>query len=278
VQASTAWTAPVGTLGRLVDEAYRRAATLMPRRSELEQAAAGIAATVRFADALQRRDVAVIAEVKRRSPSKGWINPGLSAVDQAAAYAAGGAAAISVLTEPDHFGGSVDDLVAVRHAVELTLLKKDFHVDPIQLVEAKAIGASAALLIVRALPQDRLTELVRVAGDLHLEVLLEVRDAEELQRAVDAAAASSAVTSIGVNNRNLETLVIDAGRAEEMIASIPARFVAIAESGVSARADVERVANARADAVLVGSAVSAAADPCDAVRGLTNIMRHPRGL
>ncbi len=105
-----------------------------------------------------------------------------------------------------------------------------------------------------------------------------MRDAEELQRAVDAAAATSAATSIGVNNRNLETLVIDAGRAEELIASIPARFVAIAESGVSARGDVERAASARADAVLVGSAVSAAADPCAAVRGLTNVARSPRGL
>jgi indole-3-glycerol phosphate synthase len=250
----------------------------MARRSELEQAAANIAAPLRFADSLQRRDIAVIAEVKRRSPSKGWINPGMSAVDQATAYAAGGAAAISVLTEPDHFGGSVDDLVAVRDAVELPVLKKDFHVDPIQLLEAKAVGASAALLIVRALPQDQLTELVRVAGELRLEVLLEVRDAEELQRAVDAAATNSAVTSIGVNNRNLETLVIDAGRAEELIAGIPTRFVAIAESGVSARADVERVAKARGDAVLVGSAVSAAADPCAAVRELTTVKRRPRGL
>jgi len=250
----------------------------MPRRSELEQAAANIAAPPRFAESLQRRDIAVIAEVKRRSPSKGWINPGISAGDQAAAYAAGGAAAISVLTEPDHFGGSVDDLLAVRAVVGLPVLKKDFHVDPIQLLEAKAIGASAALLIVRALPQDQLTELVRVAGDLHLEVLLEVRDAEELQRAVDAAAANGAATSIGVNNRNLETLVIDTGRAEELIAGIPARFVAIAESGVSARSDVERAAGARADAVLVGSAVSAAADPSAAVRGLTHVTRHPRGL
>jgi indole-3-glycerol phosphate synthase len=250
----------------------------MPRRSELEQAAVDVAAAVPFADSLQRHDVAVIAEVKRRSPSKGWINPGLSAVDQAAAYAAGGAAAISVLTEPDHFGGSIDDLIAVRNAVGLPVLKKDFHVDPIQLIQAKAIGASAALLIVRALPQDELAALVRVAGELRLEVLLEIRDAEELQRAVDAAAANAAATTIGVNNRNLETLVIDAGRAEELIAKIPTRFVAVAESGVSTRGDVERAANARADAVLVGSAVSAASDPCAAVRGLTNVVRRPRGL
>jgi len=278
VQASTAWTAPGGTLGRLVEEARRRADALVSRRSELERAAADIAAPIPFADSLRRRDVAVIAEVKRRSPSKGWIKPGMSAVDQAAAYAAGGAAAISVLTEPDHFGGSVDDLVAVRDAIALPLLKKDFHVDPIQLLEAKAIGASAALLIVRALPQDQLAELIRVAAELRLEVLLEVRDAEELQRAVDAAAGNGAATSIGVNNRNLETLVIDTGRAEELVASIPTRFAAIAESGVSARSDVERAANARADAVLVGSAVSAAADHRAAVRGLTDVKRRPRGL
>jgi indole-3-glycerol phosphate synthase len=276
VQASTAWTAPKGTLGRLVEEARRRADALSSRRSELEQAVASVVEPVPFGAALRRNDVAVIAEVKRRSPSKGWINPGMSAVDQAAAYAAGGASAISVLTEPDHFGGSVDDLVAVRDRVTVPVLKKDFHVDPIQLLEAKAIGASAALLIVRALSPDSLAELVRAADDLHLEVLLEVRDAEELQRAIDASAASSAATSIGVNNRNLETLVIDAGRAEELIARIPARFAAIFESGVSDRSDVERAANGHADAVLVGSVVSAAPDPRAAVRGLTNVLRQPR--
>lgn len=197
-------------------------------------------------------------------------------MDQAAAYAAGGAAAISVLTEPDHFGGSSEDLIRVRDVVDVPVLKKDFHVDAIQLLEAKAIGASAALLIVRALAPDQLVDLVRAADDLQLEVLLEVRDADELRRAVDACATSSAATAIGVNNRNLETLVIDAGRAEELIAEIPTRFVAIAESGVIARRDVERAAHARADAVLVGSAVSAAADPAAAVRDLTNVPRRPR--
>jgi indole-3-glycerol phosphate synthase len=197
-------------------------------------------------------------------------------VGQAQAYAAGGAAAISVLTEPDHFGGSVNDLVAVREAVSVPVLKKDFHVDPIQLIEAKAIGASAALLIVRALSPDALVEMVRAADELELEVLLEVRDSEELSRAVDAASHSKAATVIGVNNRNLETLVIDSGRAEELIDKIPTRFVAIAESGVSGRRDVERIAASHADAVLVGSAVSAAADPCASVRDLTNVPRQPR--
>ena len=278
MQASTAWTAPAGTLGRLVAEARERADRLAARRSELERAAAAAVASPEFASSLQRLEVAVIAEVKRRSPSKGWINPGMSAADQAAAYAAGGAAAISVLTEPDHFGGSVEDLIDVRNAVggRLPILKKDFHVDAIQLLEAKAIGASAALLIVRALSPDHLAELVAAATELRLEVLLEVRNADELQRALDAAAGRAAATAIGVNNRDLETLVIDVGRAEELIARIPGRFVAIAESGVNARSDVERAAQGRADAVLVGSAVSAAADPCAAVRDLTAVPRRPR--
>jgi indole-3-glycerol phosphate synthase len=276
VQASTAWTAPGGTLGLLVAEARQRADLLLSRRSELEQAAANVSRVPPFARALQRGDVAVVAEVKRRSPSKGWINPGLSAVDQARAYAAGGAAAISVLTEPDHFGGSIDDLVAVREAVSLPVLKKDFHVAPLQLVEAKAIGASAALLIVRALSPELLLELAAAANELDLEVLLEVRDIDEMNRAVDAASRSAAVTAIGVNNRNLETLVIDAGRAEELVGKIPARFAGIAESGVSSRHDVERAARSSADAVLVGSAVSAAIDPGAAVRDLTNVARVPR--
>ena len=256
-------------------EAKRRAETLVPMRSELERAAADAARTG-FAAALRRSDVAVVAEVKRRSPSKGWINAGISAVDQAEAYATGGAAAISVLTEPKSFGGSIEDLVAVREAVDVPVLKKDFHVEPIQLIEAAASGASAALLIVRALSPDSLLEMTATANDLGLEVLLEVRDADELRRAIDAAELHPSVTAIGVNNRNLETLVIDTGRAEALIKEIPARFAAIAESGVGARGDVERAARGFADAVLVGSAVSAASDPCAAVRDLTNVPRRPR--
>src|SRR5690348_12962608 len=202
----------------------------------------------------------------------------MSAVDQATAYAAGGAAAISVLTESESFGGSIEDLVAVREALDVPALKKDFHVEPVQLVEAAAIGASAALLIVRALSPDALLEMTATANDLGLEVLLEVRDADELRRAIDAAELHGVVTAIGVNNRNLETLVIDTGRAEALIKEIPPRFVAIAESGVSERADVERAARGLADAVLVGSAVSAADDPCAAVRDLTNVPRRPRAV
>ena len=159
------------------------------------------------------------------------------------------------------------------------MLKKDFHVDPIQLLEAKAIGASAALLIVRALSPDALAEMVRAADELGLEVLLEVRDVEELSRAVDAASSSNAATIIGVNNRNLETLVIDSGRAEELIDEIPARFVAIAESGVSASA---RRGARRGSATPTPCSL---APPCrrrrsraPSVRDLTNVARQSAWL
>ncbi|HEU4723628.1 MAG TPA: indole-3-glycerol phosphate synthase TrpC, partial [Gemmatimonadaceae bacterium] len=162
--------------------------------------------------ALRAADVRIIAEVKRRSPSKGVIAASLDAPEQAAAYVTGGAAAISVLTEPAHFGGSPEDLRAVRERVSVPVLKKDFHVRPIQLVEARALGASAALLIARALAPDRLREMMDVARGLGLEVLVEVRDEAELDRALECGASM-----IGVNNRDLETLVIDAATAERLV-------------------------------------------------------------
>ena len=271
MQASPVWIPPSGTLGRIVAEARDRAATLRARQPELSRLAAAVGASPRLSRALRGLTVSVVAEVKRRSPSKGWINPAMSAVDQARAYERGGAAAISVLTEPDHFGGSVDDLIAIRDAVALPILKKDFHVEPIQLLEAKALGASAALLIARALSPTTFAEMIDEANQLQLEVLVEVRDEEELSRALDAGAAM-----IGINNRNLETLVIDATTAERLLGLLPQSIVAIAESGVATRADVERVAGAGADAVLVGSAVSAASDPAAAVRELSTVTRIAR--
>lgn len=225
-------------------------------------------------DALASRGagVAVIAEVKRRSPSKGWINADITAADQAKAYELGGASAISVLTEPAHFGGSNEDLTAVRSTVRIPALKKDFHVDPIQLIEARSLSASAALLIARALGPAELPAMTEAARRLGLEVIVEIRDEDELLRALDVGA-----TIIGVNNRNLETLEIDPRTSERLIPKIPANVVAIAESGVAGRADVERAAGFGADAVLVGSAISAAADPSVAVRALTGVPRVYRG-
>jgi indole-3-glycerol phosphate synthase len=271
VQASPVWTPPTGTLGQIVSEALTRVASLRAREASLERTAADAPAPPGFATALRGPHVGIVAEVKRRSPSKGWINPDITAASQAGAYERGGAAAISVLTEPEHFGGSPEDLVSVRAAVRIPVVKKDFHVHPVQLLEARALGASAALLIARALSPATLREMVDAARQLRLEVLIEVRDEDELVRALDLGAAV-----IGINNRNLETLSIDPSTSERMLQLIPPSVVAIAESGVSGRYDVERVAACGADAVLVGSAVSAAGDPVEAVRTLANVPRITR--
>jgi indole-3-glycerol phosphate synthase len=271
VQASSAWIPPSGTLGRIVDEARARARALENRAADLEREASIVKGVLPFAPALRTASVAVIAEVKRRSPSKGWIQPSLDAAKQAGAYASAGAAAISVLTEPEHFAGSTDDLIQARRAVSVPVLKKDFHVAPIQLVEAKSLGASAALLIVRALGPAGLRELLRTARELALEVLVEVRDEREMDLALECDASV-----VGINNRNLETLAIDAATSERLLGRVPADVIAIAESGVVNRSDVERVARVGADAILVGSSVSSAADPTEAVRSLTGVPRAPR--
>lgn len=274
MQASKTWRPPTGTLGKLLDEARQRAALLERRRADLKALAADTAAGPAFADALRGDAVAVIAEVKRASPSKGPINPGVSAVALASAFAEGGAAALSVLTEPDHFQGGVQDLVDIRRRVPLPTLKKDFHVDAVQLLEARAVGASAILLIARALEPSRLAELAGEAVQMGLEVLVEVRDEDELARAV--ALGASAAPMIGVNNRNLETLVVNPATAERILPLIPADRLAVHESGISERAQVEIAAQRGADAVLVGSSISAAAEPVAAVRTLAGVPRRGR--
>ena len=241
------------------------------RRSALQRACDSAATTPSLREALRRPTVALLAEVKRRSPSKGAIAEGLNAVEQAERYARGGAVGVSILTEPAHFGGSTDDLVAVRGAVTLPVLKKDFHVAPIQLLEARALGASAALLIVRAVSPELLRELMLTGRDLGLELLVEVRDEAELELALREGA-----DMVGVNNRDLETLRIDPSTSDRLIPLIPAGIIAIAESGVSTRADVERYAAVGADAVLVGSSLSAAADPVAATRAIATVPRRPR--
>jgi len=212
--------------------------------------------------------VAVIAEVKRRSPSKGALDPLIDAGERARLYEAGGASALSILTEPAEFGGSLDDLRSARSSTNVPLLRKDFHVHPVQLFEARASGASAALLIVRALGPDDTRIMADAAREAGLDAVFEVRDDAELTWALDAGA-----TVIGVNRRNLETLVMEDGVVEQLLPLIPRHVIAIAESGVSTRGDVERVAELGADAVLVGSALSLSADPRLAVANLTGVAR-----
>ena len=261
----------MGPLGRLSVAAATRAEALVSRSAELRARALDAPRPRRFADALKRPDVAVVAEIKRRSPSKGVINPAIDAAAQARAYEVGGASALSVLTEPSEFGGAVTDLAEAHRATLLPTLKKDFHVHPVQVFEARAAGASALLLIARALPPGHLGELAERAEEVGIEVLIEVRNEAELE---DALGVDGAV--IGVNSRDLETLVIEPDVTARLIAAIPAGRIAIAESGVSGRADVERVASAGADAVLVGSSVSAASDPSGAVAALTGVARARR--
>ena len=217
-------------------------------------------------DALRKDAVGVIAELKRSSPSKGSINPRLDARRQSVAYEQGGAAAISVLTEPASFGGSDADLGLVRGATALPILKKDFHVSELQLMEARQLGASAALVIVRAIEPSRVSSLAAAAREMELEIVFEIRDEAELRIALEAGAQI-----IGVNNRDLETLEIDATTVERVMPLIPSDCVAIAESGYSTRRHVEAAARAGADAVLVGSSISAADDPVEAVRELTAV-------
>jgi indole-3-glycerol phosphate synthase len=272
VQGFPQWTPPIGVLGELVALSRRRAAALEGAPWATGDSVPAQDAPLRFAAALRTGSVAVIAEVKRSSPSKGAINPGLSAAEQARRYEQGGAAALSILTEPTRFGGDDADVGRARAATRIPVLRKDFLVHPLQIREARLLGASAALLIARALSPVELETLARAAADCGLEALIEIRDEWELERAITAGA-----TMIGVNNRNLETLEIDPATSERMIPLIPPEVVAIAESGVSSRLDVERYAAAGADAVLVGSSISAAADAVAAVRALTGVPRRPRG-
>jgi indole-3-glycerol phosphate synthase len=261
------WTPPSGTLGELVQASYSRALALLAHEEALLAAAQLAPPVPSFREALLRPTVGIIAEVKRRSPSKGSINPNLDAVSRARSYADAGAAAVSVLTEPERFGGSIADLRDVARGVPIPVLRKDFIVAPVQLHEARANGAAAALLIARALSMPALPELIEAGMEIGLELLVEVRDATELQRALDAGA-----TIIGVNNRNLESLEIDPGTVGRILPLIPRNVVAIAESGMTSREDVQLAARSGADAVLIGSAVSAAEDADAIVRSLTGVI------
>jgi indole-3-glycerol phosphate synthase len=219
-----------------------------------------------FAGALRRSDrhVAVIGELKRRSPSKGPLAPDLDPGPTAKAYEAGGAGALSVLTDGPFFGGAVEDLVAAREATALPVLRKDFTIDEIQVFEARAIGADAVLLIVAALPDDSLlADLHDAARALGLAVLVEAHDEQEIERALAAGAAI-----VGVNNRNLATFEEDLGVGERLAALLPASVVGVAESAVRSPADAVRLGAVGFDAVLVGEALVRAEDPTALVRGL----------
>jgi len=219
-----------------------------------------------------RADVCVVAEVKKASPSEGPIAPGSSASAQARRYAAGGAAALSVLTEPENFGGSFADLSDVVDAVELPIMCKDIIVDPIQLYMARASGADAVLLMISVLGAST-PEYIDHAWELGLGPVLEVANLDELD-----LAGSFGAEVIAVNARDLHTLQVDKERQLEVVseaASCCDTFV-IAASGINTRADVEAAADAGADAVLVGTSLMRASDPEGALRALTGVLKRPK--
>jgi len=216
-----------------------------------------------FRQALGRDGMAVIAELKRRSPSRGDLAIDLDPAAVAVAYAAGGATCLSVLTDARFFGGSAADLAAARRAVELPVLRKDFAVSAADICDARLMGADAVLLIVAALADAELVRLRALAAELGLAALVEVHDEIELDRAMDAGA-----DLVGVNQRDLFTFEVDRHRAERLAPRIPAEVVGVAESGVRDASDAARLAGAGFDAVLVGEALVRARDGEAAVRSL----------
>ncbi len=229
----------------------RRAADASPRGDRFEAALTHIGR------------MNVIAECKRRSPSRGVLAEHYDPAAIAGRYERGGAAAVSVLTEPTFFDGALEHLTAVRAAVGLPLLRKDFVVDDYQLLEARAAGADAALLIVAALQQAELVRLQRLAWELGLATLVEVHDEEELTRALDSGARV-----IGVNNRNLRTLTVDVEASSRLAALIPSTVVAVSESGLQTRADLERLAASGYRAFLIGERFMTDPDPARAIADL----------
>lgn len=222
----------------------------------LARAAAAAAPPRGFQAALAAEGVRVIAECKRRSPSRGVLRTAYDPAAIARAYDSAGAAAISVLTEPTFFDGALDHLRAVRGAVDLPILRKDFIVDAYQLLEARAAGADAVLLIVAALDDDTLADLGGAARDLGLDVLVEVHDERELDRALAAGA-----TVVGVNNRNLRSLAVDVNASFRLAARMPAGVLAVAESGLRTGEDVRRLREVGYRAFLIGERFMSAADP-----------------
>jgi indole-3-glycerol phosphate synthase len=243
-------------LARKAIEVQERRAGLPER--ELEARAAGAPRPRPLEEALSPPGgpVRIIAEVKRASPSAGAIDAGLDAPAQAARYAAAGAAAISVLTDGPGFGGSLDDLAAARARVGTPLLRKDFVLERYQLLEARAWGADAALLIVAALPGDLLRRRLDDCASLGLSALVEVHDLEDAERAV-----ASGARIVGVNNRDLRTFRVDLEASERVLPALPADVLGVAESGIRTAADVARLRRSGAANFLVGEALVRATDP-----------------
>jgi indole-3-glycerol phosphate synthase len=263
-------TAPSADLLATIVAATRRIVEVRQAREPIDTLKANCAITSvgrparRFEAAVGRPDrLNVIAECKRRSPSRGVLRADYDAVSIARGYAGAGAAAISILTEPTFFDGALEHLQAVRNAVDVPLLRKDFIVSEYQLLEAKAAGADAVLLIVAALSQKELSRLAEQAAALGLDVLVEVHEADEVSRAIDAGARI-----IGVNNRNLRTLAVDVRRSETLITRIPRDVIAVTESGLRTGEDLLRLRQLGYRAFLIGERFMIEPDPGAALGAL----------
>jgi indole-3-glycerol phosphate synthase len=232
--------------------------------SDLEREAGAQPEGRPFYEALARPGTSLIAEHKRRSPSAGTIREGVHCADVVRAFERGGAAAISVLTEEAHFGGSLGDLREARAATELPILRKDFTIDPYQLYEAKAAGADAVLLVVGSVEARELASLYHEAHALDLDAIVEVHREDELEVALQLDA-----DVLGINNRNLEDFSVDIQRTFDLLADVPAGKVVVSESGISYREQIEELEQVGVDAVLVGEVLMRAPDTEAAVRELT---------
>ncbi len=244
---------------------HRRRATSDTRDLQaLLKEARNVAPTRGFRDALDgQQNLSVIAEIKRRSPSKGDLSTDLDPAELATKYRLGGAACLSVLTDEVHFGGSESDLVIARESVSLPVLRKDFTVDARDVCDARIMGADCVLVIVAALSVAEISSFIDIAHEVAMDVLVEVHDERELDIAVTAGARL-----IGVNQRDLATFVVDHERAVRMGAAIPSDIVSVAESGVRGRDDAVALKNAGYDAILVGEHLVIAPDPIQALSEL----------
>ncbi len=256
----------MNVLDRIVDDTRGEVARRRERvpLAELERALDSRPDARPFQEALSGPGVSLIAEHKRRSPSAGRIREGASVTEIVRAYERGCAAALSILTEPFHFGGSLDDLREALAATDLPILRKDFIVDPYQLYESAAVGADAILLIVAALEPDDLYDLLREARDLDLDALVEVHDERELDVALDVEA-----DVLGLNNRDLADFSVDIERTYELLSDVPAGKTVVAESGYSSRDQLDELERVGVDAVLIGETLMRAPDVEAAVVELT---------
>ena len=253
-------------LDKIVQSHRETAAREQRNLNDLVGQARALPAARGFADQLvvdSREQLCVIAEIKRKSPSKGVLHPDLNAANISALYEQGGASCLSVLTDEDFFGGSVEDLQNARASTSLPVIRKDFTVSEFDVVDARLMGADCVLLIAAALSNDELSRFFDLATHIGLDVLVETHDESELDRALNVGA-----NIVGVNQRDLTTFEVDHARAERMASLIPPTVVRVAESGVRDARDARRLRDAGYDAVLVGESIVTAGDPAAAVRDL----------